>query len=251
MTEDYKELLERLEADRLPECSFDEGITWVTDDVVVAETFTRAATAIRALQAERDALRSALGDKSVLRLDAGCGLHILLRAKAKPSELVLTRALTGSVERFWHPIRFTHIGTLTEDGWIEPPEGGWDTNPAPGMVVEWRAADGFSGRTEAHRLNWAGYATSPVVAFRPAQSEAEAMDLEMVMLEEASAGPDLPSIAQPEPATGGEVDEWADLRHFAEGGGSMVTRPQRARARKAMRQALAALGKTSRESEHG
>lgn len=57
--------------------------------------------------------------------------------------------------------------------------------------------------------------------------------------------------AQPEPATGGEVDEWADLRHFAEGGGSMDTKPRRARARKAMRQALSALGKTSRESEHG
>ena len=46
-----------LRTDRLPECSFDNGMTWVTDDVIVAETFARAADALETLLSEIAALR--------------------------------------------------------------------------------------------------------------------------------------------------------------------------------------------------
>jgi len=42
----------RLRADRLPECSFDDGKTWQTDDVIVAETFALSADLIEALTAQ-------------------------------------------------------------------------------------------------------------------------------------------------------------------------------------------------------
>lgn len=54
------DILAILRADRLPECSFDNGMTWVTDDVIVAETFTRTADALENLLSEVAALRGAL-----------------------------------------------------------------------------------------------------------------------------------------------------------------------------------------------
>ena len=51
------DILAILRADRLPECSFDNGMTWVTDDVIVAETFARAADALENLMSEIAALR--------------------------------------------------------------------------------------------------------------------------------------------------------------------------------------------------
>lgn len=45
-------LMEVLRADRLPECSFDDGRTWETDDVGVAETFASAADRIATLDQE-------------------------------------------------------------------------------------------------------------------------------------------------------------------------------------------------------
>lgn len=53
---DHAELLGVLRADRLPECSFDEGRSWELDGVGVAETFSRAADALEALLAEIAAL---------------------------------------------------------------------------------------------------------------------------------------------------------------------------------------------------
>ena len=50
----------RLRADRLPECSFDDGRTWQTDDVVVAETFALAADLIEALTAQVAVMGEAL-----------------------------------------------------------------------------------------------------------------------------------------------------------------------------------------------
>jgi len=54
---DHAELIGVLRADRLPECSFDDGKTWELDGVGVAETFSRAADALEALLAENAALR--------------------------------------------------------------------------------------------------------------------------------------------------------------------------------------------------
>lgn len=61
------DILAILRADRLPECSFDNGMTWVTDDVIVAETFSRTAdvlekllSEIAALRGERDTAQSAV-----------------------------------------------------------------------------------------------------------------------------------------------------------------------------------------------
>lgn len=55
---DLLDLQAVLRADRLPECSFDDGKTWELDGVGVAETFSRAADAIDALLAENAALRA-------------------------------------------------------------------------------------------------------------------------------------------------------------------------------------------------
>ena len=54
------DILAILRADRLPECSFDNGMTWLTDDVIVAETFARAADALENLMSEIAALRGSL-----------------------------------------------------------------------------------------------------------------------------------------------------------------------------------------------
>lgn len=54
------DVLDVLRADRLPECSFDEGRTWETDDVIVAETFSRAADTLEAAAARIDSLESLL-----------------------------------------------------------------------------------------------------------------------------------------------------------------------------------------------
>lgn len=51
------DVLAILRADRLPECSFDDGRTWVLDGVGVAETFSRSADTIDALLSEIEALR--------------------------------------------------------------------------------------------------------------------------------------------------------------------------------------------------
>ena len=53
-------LMEVLRADRLPECSFDGGRTWETDDVGVSETFATAADRIATLEAEVVRLRGDL-----------------------------------------------------------------------------------------------------------------------------------------------------------------------------------------------
>lgn len=50
----------RLRADRLPECSFDDGRTWQTDDVLVAETFALAADLIESLTAQVAVMGEAL-----------------------------------------------------------------------------------------------------------------------------------------------------------------------------------------------
>lgn len=49
---DHTDLLAVLRADRLPECSFDDGRTWEVDDVGVGEAFARAAEAIESLGAD-------------------------------------------------------------------------------------------------------------------------------------------------------------------------------------------------------
>lgn len=54
------ELVKILRGDRLPECSFDDGRTWETDDVIVAETFARCADLIEKQAAEIRGLRAAI-----------------------------------------------------------------------------------------------------------------------------------------------------------------------------------------------
>lgn len=50
------DVLAVLRADRLPECSFDNGRNWETDDVLVAEAFSRAADTLEAAAARIAAL---------------------------------------------------------------------------------------------------------------------------------------------------------------------------------------------------
>jgi len=70
---DLLDLQAVLRADRLPECSFDDGKTWELDGVGVAETFSRAADALETLLAENAALRAERDEwRSTVRFNERC-----------------------------------------------------------------------------------------------------------------------------------------------------------------------------------
>lgn len=102
--------------------------------------------------------------QSVLRRDDG-GLHVFQRAKSPPSRLICTRSMSGSVERFYAPERFTLVGSRGSDGWIE---GEWDESPAGLFKGEYRYFDHSVERGLSDEVCW-----SSVIAFRPAHREAQ------------------------------------------------------------------------------
>lgn len=92
---DHAELIGVLRADRLPECSFDDGKTWELDGVGVAETFSRAADALDALLAENAALREKVRTEIKLSVDN----YVRATARATEAERKLAEAV-GLLRKF-------------------------------------------------------------------------------------------------------------------------------------------------------
>lgn len=84
---DHTELIGVLRADRLPECSFDDGRTWELDGVGVAEIFSRAADALETLIAEVPALQ-----ERIERLNREADETTLIAYQAAEAERKLAKA---------------------------------------------------------------------------------------------------------------------------------------------------------------
>lgn len=95
----------------------------------------------------------------VQEVEEGIGLHVRWLVSQ------------GGVQLIDITERFTLIGTLTEDGWIE---GEWAENPVPGMDVEIRCPDRSESEAaeDSDFWNWKSD-HAPIIAFRPAHSEAD------------------------------------------------------------------------------
>ncbi|WP_286948981.1 MULTISPECIES: hypothetical protein [Brevundimonas] len=83
---DLLDLQAVLRADRLPECSFDDGKTWELDGVGVAETFSRAADTLEAILAENSALRAANTEAERKLAEAVEAMEEIAAIEPKPFE---------------------------------------------------------------------------------------------------------------------------------------------------------------------
>lgn len=80
----------------------------------------------------------------------------------------------------WHMSRFEYVGDRSSDGWITAPVGGWESNPAPGRMVQTRDGHGVRLAVPSDMItasDWSGQGgLYSITAFRLTEAEAALPD---------------------------------------------------------------------------